>query len=76
MSILDFKAMWVRAKGKSDAELEAAIKDCRKAALMAEELEEAGYRVLKTGGYYMDEASVYEDILRRRQAKAGTLAAV
>lgn len=61
MKSLDWNAMKEKAKGMSNAELTWAIKDCGEAAVAADSLEKAGalgYNS-KSGGYYLDEASVY-----------------
>lgn len=46
-----------------------SAKDAWEAAQASEELERAGCRVDKTGGYYRDEAAVYRTEIRRREAK-------
>jgi hypothetical protein len=55
-----------RARRMSVEALRYSAKDASEAALAAEDLERAGCRVLKTGGYYRDEATVYRTELRRR----------
>jgi hypothetical protein len=46
--------------------LRYSAEDAYEAALMAEALEANGIRVMKTGGYYRDEATVYRAEMRRR----------
>jgi hypothetical protein len=61
MKSLDWNATKEKAKGMLNAELIFAIKDCGEAAVAADSLEKAGalgYNS-KSGGYYLDEASVY-----------------
>ncbi len=66
MRNLDWKATEERARTMSAAALSYARADCRAAALAADTLEAAGCRVDKTGGYYLDESSVYIAEQRRR----------
>jgi hypothetical protein len=65
----DFASLKTRARKMSDAALQYSADDASDAANMAEDLEKAGCRVQKSGGYYRDEASVYRTELRRREAK-------
>lgn len=65
----NFAELKRRARGMTDAALLWSANDASEAAEMAEDLERAGCRVSKTGGYYRDEASVYRTELRRREAK-------
>lgn len=62
----DFAALRRYARSMSPAALAFARQDCWEAAQAAEELERAGCRVSKTGGYYRDEGTVYAAELRRR----------
>lgn len=62
----DFAALRTRARNMTDAALVYSATDAAEAAEAAEALERAGCRVLKTGGYYRDEATVYRAELRRR----------
>ena len=50
----------------SDAALVYSYTDANFAAEMAEEFERQGLAVLKTGGYYRDEASVYLAEMKQR----------
>ena len=65
----NFAELKRRARGMTDDALLWSANDASEAAEMAEDLERAGCRVSKTGGYYRDEASVYRTELRRREAK-------
>jgi hypothetical protein len=65
-SEIDWAEMKRRAKLMTTEALHYARQDCYEAALAAEDLEAAGCRVSKTGGYYRDEASVYATEQRRR----------
>lgn len=67
---LDFTACRARARRMTDASLAFAANDAAEATDAAEELERAGCRVSKTGGYYRDEAAVYREELRRRDVLA------
>lgn len=62
----DFAALKERARNMSKDALLYSIRDCSNAADMADRLELAGMRVLKTGGFYRDEISVYARELRTR----------
>lgn len=62
----DFAALKTRARAMTVDSLRYAREDCHAATEAAEALEAAGCRVLKTGGYYRDEGSVYAQELRRR----------
>ncbi len=64
----DFAALATRAATMSLTALRYSADDCAKAAEAADALERAGCRVLKTGGYYRDEASVYRAEIRARTA--------
>lgn len=55
-----------RARRMTVEALRWSANDAHEAALAAEDIERAGYRVQKTGGYYRDEAAVYRTELRRR----------
>ena len=59
-------AMEERAREMSACQLFYARTDARKAAEMARDIEQQGFRVLKSEGYYMDEISVYVREMRRR----------
>lgn len=84
MKALDWNATKEKAQKMSNAELTYAIKDCGEAAKAADSLEWAGalgYNS-KSGGYYMDEASVYTtEVLYRiglqekKAKKSGAVAA-
>ena len=67
---LDHESTRRRARKMSTDALEFAAADALEAAYMAEDLERAGCRVSKSGGYYRDEAGVYRTELRRRAAAA------
>jgi hypothetical protein len=67
---VDFDALTRRARTLSIESLQWSAKDALEAAYMAEDLEKAGCRVSKSGGYYRDEATVYRTELRRREQKA------
>lgn len=58
-----------RARKMTLEALEYSAQDASAAAVAAEDLERAGCRVQKTGGYYRDEATVYRAELRRRGVK-------
>ena len=62
----DFAALTEIARGMTNDALRYSRKDANEAAEMADDLERAGCRVLKTGGYYRDEAGVYGAEMRRR----------
>lgn len=62
----DFETLTKRARKMSDAALQYSADDASDAAEMAENLERAGCRVSKSGGFYRDEATVYRTELRRR----------
>lgn len=62
----DFAALKERARRMSTDALLYSIRDCSNAAVMADKLEIAGLRVLKTAGFYRDEISVYAHELRTR----------
>lgn len=65
---IDWQAVETKARGMRAASLVYVIEDCRKAAQAADDLERAGcYPLLKSSGYYRDEASVYHAELKRRQ---------
>lgn len=68
MKSLDWNETMRRASAMSSAQLAFAITDCHKAALAAEALDRAGALPYgaKTGGYYMDEISVYRAEQARR----------
>lgn len=55
-----------RARKMSLEALRYSAQDASEAAMAAEDMERAGCRVQKTGGYYRDEATVYRTELRRR----------
>lgn len=57
-----------RARRMDAGSLAWSRRDARDAAAMADALEAAGCAVLKTGGYYRDEAGVYAAEQRRRAA--------
>ncbi len=63
---IDTNEITRRARKMSPEALTFSAKDAYEAAVAAEEIERAGYRVQKTGGYYRDEAAVYRAELRRR----------
>jgi len=62
----DFGSLKTRARSMSDAALVYSYTDANFAAEMAEEFERQGLAVLKTGGYYRDEASVYLAEMKQR----------
>lgn len=68
---LDFTETKRRARGMTLEALRWSAEDASKAADMAENLERAGCRVSKSGGYYRDEASVYRAEICRREAGTG-----
>jgi hypothetical protein len=59
-----------RARKMSLEALTWSANDAHEAAVAAEDMERAGCRVQKTGGYYRDEATVYRLELRRRGVEA------
>jgi len=62
----DFAALKTRARAMTDAELAWNRQDANEAAKMADELDRAGCRIQKTGGFYRDEAGVYASEITRR----------
>ena len=64
---LDFTLTKRIAKRMTREALKYTIKDCWEACQMAEKIERAGLRTLKSGGYYRDEGSVYRAELARRR---------
>lgn len=64
----NFADLAARARKMSVPALIYSRRDAAEAARAADALELAGCRVLKTGGYYRDEASVYARELDRRQS--------
>ena len=64
---LDWDEIKRRAQGMTLAALRWSAEDAYQASLAADRLEAAGCRVDKTGGYYLDEASVYRAEIRRRE---------
>ena len=62
----DFALLTEKASGMTNAELMWSRQDAASAAEHADALERAGCRVMKTGGYYRDEAGVYGAEMRRR----------
>lgn len=71
MQQLNWTEIERRAKLMTVESLTFAADDAVQAAFAAEDLEKAGCRVSKSGGYYRDEASVYRTELRRRSGKDG-----
>lgn len=65
----DFEMLRRIAARMSPAALLWTANDASAAAEMAEKLERAGCRVLKSSGYYRDEASFYRAEYRRRIAR-------
>lgn len=65
---IDTDAVRARALRMSNEELRGAAGDASEAARAAEDLERAGVRVSKTGGFYRDEACVYLAELQRRDS--------
>lgn len=65
---LDFRATETRARRMTNDALRYSAQDASEAAVMADSLELDGFRVLKSGGYYRDEAGVYRAELKRRGA--------
>lgn len=68
---IDTRAVEAKARKMDMAALEWNANDAHEAALAAEELERAGCRVSKTGGFYRDEATVYRAELGKRLAALG-----
>ena len=62
----DFALLTEIARGMTNAALFYSRKDANEAADAADALERAGCRVLKTGGFYRDEAGVYAAEIKRR----------
>lgn len=62
----DFALLTEIARGMTNDALRYSRKDSNEAASAADDLERAGCRVLKTGGYYRDEAGVYGAEMKRR----------
>ena len=63
----DFPTLRRIASGMSMEALVWSAKDARDAARMADTLEAEGCRIQKTGGYYIDEAGVYQSEIRKRE---------
>lgn len=66
---IDTRAVESRARGMSIEALRFSANDAHEAAIAAEEIERAGCRLQKSGGYYRDEATIYRTELRRRGVK-------
>lgn len=64
---LDWDEIKRRAQGMTLVALRWSAEDAYQASLAADQLESAGCRVDKTGGYYLDEVSVYRAEIRRRE---------
>lgn len=64
----DFATLRQRAREMPIEFLRWSASDASRAALAADELEKAGCRVSKTGGYYRDEATVSRAEISRRQS--------
>jgi hypothetical protein len=64
-----------RLREMTNEALEYGRRDASEAAEMAESLERNGYAVLKSGGYYRDEASAYGAELRRRGSRPMSVSA-
>ena len=62
----DFALLNEIARGMTNEALRYSRKDANEAADAADALERAGCRVLKTGGFYRDEAGVYAAEMKRR----------
>ena len=62
----DFALLTEIARGMTNDALRYSRKDANEAADAADALERAGCRVLKTGGFYRDEAGVYATEMKRR----------
>lgn len=62
----DFALLTEIARGMTNDALRYSRKDANEASKAADELERAGHRVLKTGGYYKDEAGIYAAEMKRR----------
>ena len=62
----DFALLTEIARGMTNDALRYSRKDANEAAEMADNLERAGCRVLKSGGFYRDEAGVYATEMKRR----------
>jgi len=63
---INLEATAARAATMTDAELDDARMDAARAARCADRLALAGLRVAKSGGYYLDRASVYAAEQARR----------
>mgnify|MGYP003152237803 CR=1 FL=1 len=62
----DFALLNENARGMTNDALRYSRKDANEAADAADALERAGCRVLKTGGFYRDEAGIYAAEMKRR----------
>jgi hypothetical protein len=62
----NFTDLRSRARSMTVEALKWSANDASEAAEMAEDLERAGCRVSKSGGYYRDEATIYRAELNRR----------
>lgn len=68
-AVIDWTATEKQARAMTDASLLFAIRDCRKAGVASRHLENAGMRVSKTEGFYLDESYVFhKELTRRRKA--------
>lgn len=61
-----------KARNMTDEALEYSRNDALEASRMAQQLEQAGFRVLKSSGFYLDEATIYAGELQRRKEHADT----
>ena len=63
----DFDLLRNQARRMSIADLLWSANDASEAAHCAEEIEQAGRKTLKTGGFYRDEAAFFRYEARKRQ---------
>lgn len=63
----DLAMLKAKARNMSDEALNYSRNDAMAASRAIETLERAGLKVLKTSGYYLDEAGVYSAELERRK---------
>ena len=68
----DWNLIKNKARTMTDEALEYSRNDALEASRMAQQLEQAGFRVLKSSGFYLDEATIYASELQRRKQNADT----